>query len=368
MLPPRMLPHLALGFRRAAPRRRNGSSRPRSWRRAAAPAAGWTARSSICRCPNSPTMPRLLPVSSLKLTPSTARLTPRRLVRCVLRSATSSRATRGLPSSGAFCSPGLPRSCRAHLRHGETNVRRAQASSLAVSDQPCARLSRTPLHCVQSSCGCSRSARMPVVASRRVKPPPAGAASLTTFKVGYADGTLRGWSASGARWTLRRCRRVQEEPHSQGRLPSSTSASRVLQAFVTLVLFMIILFVATRAAGDPALLILPADATPEQIQMARERIGTDRPYVEQFAIFVRDMATLNFGRSIVYREPVARPDRRQDHRQPQAALRLAPPHSRHRLSRSASTPPRIGENSPIMSCGWWRRSARPRRASGSGWC
>ena len=53
----------------------------------------------------------------------------------------------------------------------------------------------------------------------------------------------------------------------------------MLQALVTLVLFMIILFVATRAAGDPALLILPADATPEQIQMARERIGTDRSYV-----------------------------------------------------------------------------------------
>src|SRR5262245_51424230 len=80
--------------------------------------------------------------------------------------------------------------------------------------------------------------------------------------------------------------------------------SRLLQAFVTLVLFMVILFVATRAAGDPAMLILPADATPEQIQAVRERIGTDRSYLEQFALFVRDMATLNLGRSIVYREPV----------------------------------------------------------------
>lgn len=78
----------------------------------------------------------------------------------------------------------------------------------------------------------------------------------------------------------------------------------MLQAFVTLIIFMIILFIATRSAGDPALLILPADATPEQIQMARERIGTDRSYIEQFAIFIQDMATLNFGRSIVYREPV----------------------------------------------------------------
>ena len=67
---------------------------------------------------------------------------------------------------------------------------------------------------------------------------------------------------------------------------------------------MVILFIATRAAGDPAMLILPADATPEQIQAVRERIGTDRSYIEQFAIFMRDMATLNLGRSIVYREPV----------------------------------------------------------------
>lgn len=80
--------------------------------------------------------------------------------------------------------------------------------------------------------------------------------------------------------------------------------SRVLQACVTLILFMIILFIATRAAGDPATILLPADATPEQIRLFRESIGTDRSYIEQFAIFMRDMATLNFGRSIAYREPV----------------------------------------------------------------
>ena len=67
---------------------------------------------------------------------------------------------------------------------------------------------------------------------------------------------------------------------------------------------MAILFVATRAAGDLATLTLPSDATPAQIQAARERIGTDRPYLVQFGIFVRDMATFNFGRSIIYREPV----------------------------------------------------------------
>jgi len=77
-----------------------------------------------------------------------------------------------------------------------------------------------------------------------------------------------------------------------------------LQALITLTLFMVVLFIATRAAGDPAVLILPADATPDMIQSVRERIGTDRTYLEQFGFFLRDMATLNFGRSIVYREMV----------------------------------------------------------------
>ncbi len=77
-----------------------------------------------------------------------------------------------------------------------------------------------------------------------------------------------------------------------------------MQALITLVIFMVVLFVATRSAGDPATLILPADATPEMIQAVRERIGTDRTYLEQFGLFIQDMATFNFGRSIVYREPV----------------------------------------------------------------
>ena len=67
---------------------------------------------------------------------------------------------------------------------------------------------------------------------------------------------------------------------------------------------MVVIFVATRAAGDPAVLNLPADASPADIQLARQRIGTDRTYMVQFGIFLRDMAAFEFGRSIVYREPV----------------------------------------------------------------
>jgi peptide/nickel transport system permease protein len=81
-------------------------------------------------------------------------------------------------------------------------------------------------------------------------------------------------------------------------------AGRIAQAIVTLILFMVVIFVATRAAGDPAVLNLPADATAADIATARQRIGTDRSYIVQFGIFLRDMATFEFGRSIVYGEPV----------------------------------------------------------------
>lgn len=81
-------------------------------------------------------------------------------------------------------------------------------------------------------------------------------------------------------------------------------AGRLLQSLATLLLFMVVIFVATRAAGDPAMLLMPPDATPQEIAAARHRFGTDRPYHEQFAVFMKDMVTFDFGRSVVYREPV----------------------------------------------------------------
>lgn len=80
--------------------------------------------------------------------------------------------------------------------------------------------------------------------------------------------------------------------------------SRLFQGSLTLVLFMVVIFVATRASGDPTHLVLPPDATQGEIALMRQKIGTDQPYPVQFAIFVRDMVTFNFGRSVVIRQPV----------------------------------------------------------------
>ena len=81
-------------------------------------------------------------------------------------------------------------------------------------------------------------------------------------------------------------------------------AGRVLQSVLTLFLFMVVIFVATRAAGDPATLLMPADASLEDIAAARTRFGTDKPYSEQFLIFLEDLVTFDLGRSVVHKVPV----------------------------------------------------------------
>jgi peptide/nickel transport system permease protein len=81
-------------------------------------------------------------------------------------------------------------------------------------------------------------------------------------------------------------------------------ASRVLQAGATLLVFMVVVFAATRAGGDPALNMLPATATPQQIEAMRHKLGEDRPYPQQFAIFMKGMVTLDYGRSAVNEEAV----------------------------------------------------------------
>ena len=79
------------------------------------------------------------------------------------------------------------------------------------------------------------------------------------------------------------------------------------------------------------------------------------------------MATLNFGRSIVYREPV--PDLIGGRIAASLKLQLA---SLFLILLTAFPLGVLAATHrgplPTTSCGWSRRSARPRRASGSGCC
>lgn len=60
----------------------------------------------------------------------------------------------------------------------------------------------------------------------------------------------------------------------------------------------IVTFVLIRVLpGDPVRTIMPATATPADIEAARERLGLDDPIVEQYAIWLRDLVHGDLGTS-----------------------------------------------------------------------
>src|SRR5215217_972739 len=73
-------------------------------------------------------------------------------------------------------------------------------------------------------------------------------------------------------------------------------ATRLAQAILTMVGALTILFLIVRLTpGDPAYIMLGDYATPELVEVIRERYGLDKPLPVQYLIYVANIATGNFG-------------------------------------------------------------------------
>jgi ABC-type dipeptide/oligopeptide/nickel transport system permease component len=82
-------------------------------------------------------------------------------------------------------------------------------------------------------------------------------------------------------------------------------AVRILGVIPVLLVVTLMLFVILRLApGDAADLLVPEDATQQEVDLVRARWGLDRPIIEQYADFVRNAVRLDFGRSYRYGEDV----------------------------------------------------------------
>lgn len=81
--------------------------------------------------------------------------------------------------------------------------------------------------------------------------------------------------------------------------------ARLLQSLVALAIISVVVFVLARTTGDPLYLILPMSATPEDFANARQYLGLDRPYVEQYLSFVGRAVVGDFGMSLRARRPVS---------------------------------------------------------------
>lgn len=81
--------------------------------------------------------------------------------------------------------------------------------------------------------------------------------------------------------------------------------SRLLQGLVAMWVVVTIVFFLARLGGDPAALLAPADATPQQIEQVRVSLGLDRPLATQYGEYLGNVLTGDFGDSVSYRQPVS---------------------------------------------------------------
>ncbi len=78
---------------------------------------------------------------------------------------------------------------------------------------------------------------------------------------------------------------------------------RLGQAAVILLLLSLGLFLLLKLSGDPITLMLPSDATPEDIAALRRAWKLDRPLHEQYLSFLAGLSRGDFGTSLKYNAP-----------------------------------------------------------------
>lgn len=80
--------------------------------------------------------------------------------------------------------------------------------------------------------------------------------------------------------------------------------SRIVQGVIVLIGASLLIFVLVRLTGNPVQLLLPAEASQEDIARVTRELGLDKPIYEQYATFVSNTLHGDFGTSIRYRRPV----------------------------------------------------------------
>ena len=80
---------------------------------------------------------------------------------------------------------------------------------------------------------------------------------------------------------------------------------RLLQSLIVLLIVAVCAFGLMRIApGSPASLLLPDDATQEQVKQLEIELGLDRPLPVQFWDYLSDILRGDLGTSIIYRRPI----------------------------------------------------------------
>ena len=74
--------------------------------------------------------------------------------------------------------------------------------------------------------------------------------------------------------------------------------TRLIRAFLTLMLVMTFAFLVLRLSGDPAIILLGPDAPQDAIDAFRDRWGLNDPLWKQYLAYITQLLTLDFGVSM----------------------------------------------------------------------
>jgi peptide/nickel transport system permease protein len=82
-------------------------------------------------------------------------------------------------------------------------------------------------------------------------------------------------------------------------------ARRLGYSMISLFLLSLTIFLFVRLTGDPTTLLVEPGASQAEIESVREQLGLDRPIWVQYATFMFNLGSGDFGQSFYYRMPVS---------------------------------------------------------------
>jgi len=80
---------------------------------------------------------------------------------------------------------------------------------------------------------------------------------------------------------------------------------RLVQTLLTILLLSVIVFALARISGDPVAIMAPPEASAQQLDQLRAKLGLDQPLVIQYWRFISDAAAGDFGTSIKWNSSAA---------------------------------------------------------------
>jgi len=78
---------------------------------------------------------------------------------------------------------------------------------------------------------------------------------------------------------------------------------RVLQSLVVLLVMSLVVFIGVHVVGDPVYILISDDMTQAEIEQFIQKLGLDRPVLEQYLHFLANAARGDLGNSFVHGEP-----------------------------------------------------------------